>query len=530
MNLQRFQQKLIRRLSSPMEYLHAITAHWLLIFVIAVGVASVVAVQVVRSRPIYDATATLILTPPERHMLVRPGGAPREGGGRNRNRDFLAEQMGILQSASVYKLVVTTLGHYKRPRRQSKEPADVSAVEEIYDELKERIVDFLVDESAEAPVDSADVRLKSAMGRFSRRVFVNPRQKSRQIKLRILGGNRAVLERELETWIESYRRVLKRLSDEDSLQLENHIATWTAMTKSASDKLDQFRKDNPEVRRSLLEAAKDNLVDQRSYVRRLQAEILLAVDDEPEDLQPVGDPGLQNFPAGERARTVDDDAAIKELTRKISGLNLRRIDVLSKYGPKSYVIRKLDESVASHQKELDRMRNELLVLLSEEAKEVDVATPTPATATVADERPRKARRKTSSERLQDAIDFAKREERKAQREVERLEASLSDFNDLKVEHQATQMTLQKYEEYKNFIDDSAKSNQTITVRVLDIPTASAVPVNANKFKKVALGGAVGLLAGFVLALAAEVLCRTVRFKKDVVDELDLEVVGVLPEK
>ena len=80
------------------------------------------------------------------------------------------------------------------------------------------------------------------------------------------------------------------------------------------------------------------------------------------------------------------------------------------------------------------------------------------------------------------------------------------------------------------MNDAAKSSQTITVRILDKPTASALPVNHEKFIKVALGGVGGLLGGFLLALTAEVFCRTVRFKKDVIEEFELEVVGVLPEK
>ena len=81
--------------------------------------------------------------------------------------------------------------------------------------------------------------------------------------------------------------------------------------------------------------------------------------------------------------------------------------------------------------------------------------------------------------------------------------------------------------------DLQAREQMIQIRVIDAPRAGVSAANQgsdNVARSIALGGGFGLGLGLAIAFFSEFFCRRVRFKSDVVNDAELEVVGVIPEK
>ena len=75
--------------------------------------------------------------------------------------------------------------------------------------------------------------------------------------------------------------------------------------------------------------------------------------------------------------------------------------------------------------------------------------------------------------------------------------------------------------------------QTVEPPAAEIVQAAVIPLEAVRPRKVlnlGVGGVVGLLFGAGLALALEWVRRTIRTPRDVVHELHLPVVGMIPRR
>jgi uncharacterized protein involved in exopolysaccharide biosynthesis len=497
LELSKFQRKLVRRITSPMEVFYAVTAHWFLIFFfMLIGLLSLL-VMVGQEPPLYSASMTLILKQPQKLMQVKLGPTPIGD-----EANFINEEQRILISESVVRETVQYLGYHKTALLNAQDDVNraegssgflLRAVESGREFLSALLPDEATDEMSE------EVGLKRAVEAFSRRSSVLTARGSNHIKLRVIGPDRKQLVEELNAWLGAYRAVSRRVvAERTAAYLDHRIRFWKEEVEAARKRLEDFMTKHPEATKEKLDSLEETVTRQQSVLERLT----LRLDDALSKAS-SGQPVDLTTP-----ESLDEELAA-EMRQKLKALELERVEIISRYGELSYEFDRHNDKIKKFKAQIQELESSSF--------QKDPTDPGGKGLEVALDNFRKLVER-EVEKLDEyrgrkaAIENQVEQAREIQDEIKSCVTRLEDF-------QRDQLLAKESEEASR-----------VGIGVLDEPTADAQALPSRKRLKIAGGAAGGIAAGIVVAFILELLSRRVRFKKDVTNDHDLDVVGVLLER
>ncbi|MGH9362767.1 MAG: hypothetical protein ACRD2T_12705, partial [Thermoanaerobaculia bacterium] len=422
-----------------------------------------------------------------------------EGDARRPGRDvlavFIAEQLNILQSNDVLETVVKQIGvdQVQIQDTDPREGRELGVVQRLYREIKQKLDGLFSGLEPSTAVSLEEQARQRAMNLFRRRSYVRNDRRSHLVKVGLYGTHFPRLKREMDFWLESYRM---RIAEITRLSFQKHfddrVLFWGKEEKSARQKLDQFKRDNPGVSKEHLENARLNVISYRYTLDRLQRQL-------------AENPGaaviLPSPPPSPLAPEQDTLAALKgrknELATELAALRGR-------FPPGNEKIKSTEQMLKSVEEEIRRKENPLA--------------PGPGAETAG---------KSPEELLRDAIARVDLMLRKAVDEESTLRVRVSDLDQLVLDHGKAGENLRRYRDLMDLKEEQTQSRMFVDIKVTDEPRTSANPIGGS-LGRVPLGTLGGLAVGLLLAFAMELLNPRVRFKRDLEDELGLRVVAVLP--
>lgn len=485
-----FQKKLLLRASSPSEYLHTLTAHWILILG-TTGLGTLVLFTVLTSQPtLYQARAILQLNPNE--LLVEPGTRPVAV--RTDLVNFINDQVGILQSQTVLQSLVGSLGYHRASpdREAERQPGRLQAV---YRDLEQRLESFISELGDPVRGSPEEMALQRAVRQFRNRSQVLTQQDSLQVRLVVVGPDPGSLVTELEAWITAYRRRIEDFTEESAKRfLEERKDAWGGIVRQKGEALESFRKRNPEVSETMHRFLQGQIIRQEYFLDSLRTRmtgLTVELEGSPETGLPLAqvEQGLSDI-----------------FRRKKEELELQRVDLLGQYPETSELIKAHDAKI----QEVERS------IQSGGSSPLHVAGPD--------------RRKAMVETLQKNVEFAGKELERLQLQLVEVDGKMVEFRKLQADLQYAEDKVRSYERSMDWKMESTEGQKLVQVQVWDKPAASTSPINSFKALEAGYGALGGLVAGFLLAFFREFFRKTIRFKRDVVEELGLEVIGVIPRR
>ena len=81
----------------------------------------------------------------------------------------------------------------------------------------------------------------------------------------------------------------------------------------------------------------------------------------------------------------------------------------------------------------------------------------------------------------------------------------------------------------NFIKESKELIKNVNIKVVETVEYPESPVSPNKTMNIAIAGILGLMLGVGISLLIEFLDNTYRNKEEIERELELPVLGMIPE-
>ena len=498
-----FRDKVLRRLASPVELVYALTKHWFIVLV-AIALGTAVMLAKVLSQPAYfEARATLFIKANDTLLSVdgRPLAVERDP------NSFLNEQLAILQSDSVLERVVIDIGArpiISQEEEQAERDGQRGPLTEIIRAARKKF-DTLMTELRPAPVGNPEERsLQRAKAAFRRNSDVRTDRRPGIVKLVLRGANHRTLEDHLNAWISAFLgRLEAQRNDTFRRLLNSRVARWAIFERDAKGKLDLFRKDNPEVSQERLAVYKAEVARLQVFItdfQRLQAF--------PKDLD-VG-PRAPILGDGSGINTPPPNPKIERLRRQLDEAEARVSQYEVKFGKESVKAIAQRREAAAYRDELKR----------EEENEWAHNSPRP--------------RGEGSKGGEDESDAAKLARLQEQLAIavdrqDRIGSKVQELGELESSYRSARRTKDEAERMLALEDEQIDVRKTVEVSVPDGPKVDLNPVTAD-YVQVAAGSGAGLAIGFVLAFGVELLCRRVRYKREIEEELGIPVIAVIPRE
>src|SRR6185503_2107467 len=275
MSMTNARAKLLHRISSPVEILYDVSLHWTLTLLLLCTGTVVMLTKVLNEPPLYQATAALVLNPNEVVLPeLDPSTTSRRATARRESEvAFIQEQLALLQSDSVLDKWAEKIGDLEVLQQDLdpdplKEPGQI---QKLYKSVSSKLSDFL-DDTVVQPLaaDSEKLRHKAKAG-LKRRSFVLNLPRSNLVTIGVKGTRRTGLKEELGAWIEAYRDRIDEISaGTDQVFLKEQIEYWTGAEQKAKERLDAFRKANPDINVARQESQRDQVAGLNRVVEELK--------------------------------------------------------------------------------------------------------------------------------------------------------------------------------------------------------------------------------------------------------------------
>jgi uncharacterized protein involved in exopolysaccharide biosynthesis len=467
--------RMSRRLSMPPEILYALSRHWMMIFFfLCVGAVASFAVAVSQP-PLYLGTATLLFA---NEPLVVGHGRPDARRAQDRS---LSANVQLLLSDSVIRKVVHAVKASNMVKQSSRPPE-----EEAQSGFRKVVRDLLayVTEAKDAvwpqkqEDTSEELQVQRAVASFRKRSDVHPNPMTNTVALRIEGGDRDIVERELDEWIKGFSNHVAEMTGQSSdVYISSRKQYWSELEQKARQAVEAFQREYPDATK----ANQDLLFRELGQLQLMQL-----------DLQ--RGPKLAGSPQVPDVPRPAEDLERQGLLAQKRTLEAELIQNLPLYTDDSYRIKALRESIA--------LVESKLAALGQERKEPP-----------ADE----------LEKLGESI-------RKTMGRYTEISAQYEKLQSLEEELTRYEETRKSYEVLDMERQDTEELSKSVQVQVSDKPQVSWLPVVASSRKHAAMGGMAGLVISALLALFIEATAGKARFKNDVTGEFGLPVLAVIPKR
>jgi uncharacterized protein involved in exopolysaccharide biosynthesis len=489
-------KRLMRRLTTPQELLYALSHHWMLVFSCLVLGTSILLGKALTEPSIYQGQATLMITPGDA-MSLELGGEGRAYQGREQFRAFFSSRVDMLTTESVLRKVVEVL----KPANiiaqdENPEEKEYGRIRGLVNRLKRDFSRFLADLR---PKEMADVSLESetqkAISSFRARVAVVPDLNTGTVKMTVFGVYRDQILQEINQWIDEYViRLVEVLKESTDVFISSRLAYWEGEEAKARKALEESKNSAKESlplpqgeKLEISPETRDMLF--QKFVQLQMLYWSLQNQDFGGTLSPQAGAG----PAGRSDidRLMDDKIALDRELR----------DALARHPPQSDIVTRVEEKLRLVQSRLDGT-GEGYSRDPEERKKKLQARLDQLLQSIS---------QTST--LHSAVG-------RALEGVKELEEDVSHAREWR----------EKFEALKYDSASREDSRKNIQVQLCDTPHEGWKRINSPPEKKALLGALGGLGVGIFLALVLEMANGRVRFRNDVLGEIGLPVVGVLPRK
>jgi uncharacterized protein involved in exopolysaccharide biosynthesis len=502
MDFQKFQEKLIRRATSPAELFYAISSHWLLILFLTVAGAIGLYVYKSSSTLLYEAHATLLLTP------KNPIASTDFGGGlsRTEERNFVSEQIQILNSNTVIKYLVQGLSYDRVTlsdvEEETVEDTSPGVIQDVRRKLRDKwtkVVDTFSPPTFEGSLQ--EKKIHGAIASFRLRSDVEPRTGSNIVVLTARGPTRGRLTPELGAWIKAYRKRIGELtSDAFQRVLLERTGYWDKEIADARAELELFRTENQEVSKTMQGWLGMQVAHYQTFLFGLRSQR--------NNLRPTTSGQFAPVPLPSPQQTLFQD-----LQTRRRELETQRLELLGAKPAGSRQVETLDEKIRLVTERIDE------IVDSATSTESPAMSPAPSALGPRREGELDQQIETANEELRGIL-LRKQAVDNNLDELQRLENAYSEA--LNKKREVEQLLL--------WSTEASEGRRIVQIQELDDPTVGLEPMNALQPLHILLGAGCGIAAGLLLAFSVELLNRRVVFKSDVVHQLDLEVLGVFPER
>lgn len=331
---------------------------------------------------------------------------------------------------------------------------------------------------------------------FRRRSEVITQRGSNQVRLRVWGTLREGLIRELNAWIDAYRkRVEDFVGATYKRYYEERIANWNKEVREANAKLDQFRKQNPEVSETMQRINQEKIIKLQIIIDRLNNQI--------QDLSLGNSLSSIGTPAASGEKDFLDFLLIKK-----RDLGLLRAEKLGPYPETSHIIHDVEEKIRVVTEQIDNLQNPQKFFTSGEDREKSVV----------------------EKNLKNYLQAAKEDLDMVLKNQMAIDGKMIELKQLQDDARYKLDNLRRLDQLYDWHSDIVEGRKQVQIQFLDPPNAGTTPINAFIVFRVAYGILAGLALGFFLSFFLEFFYPRIRFKRDVIEELGLEVIGVLPKK
>jgi uncharacterized protein involved in exopolysaccharide biosynthesis len=469
MNHNLLKSRIIRIISTPQELFFAITRHWAILSIcIAAGVLIMWKKEVSGVR-IYEGRAQLLVNPQETFVVAEN----RAGQGRSDDDTlrFLVSQTSILQSDSVLQKLIEMLGP------ASLTPSD--AQEDVISQLKQKFSEFFFEDTRPDGVQGPENETQMAIKRFRERSLVKPDMNGNTIKLLVYGADRELIRNELKSWINAYIKHVEEISRENLESfLSERILFYKQNEGSALREFEAFKTANPEVNASNQDFYSQEIIRLQIHQGDIRRQIAF---------------GVSAVPTFAPAVSEADGAALKKAESDL-------IDYIAKgFGEDSV-------PVIETRNKIKLLRAQKSTVLGPKVDEDD------------------------GQRLEKSLAATNKELEDLLKKSSELKEKLKLRQDLEESYRQARDKRTKYELMNQESKDNIESRKIVQIQVADKPMVSAEPFEYHPVRKLFLGFLAGAVAGVIAALCIEIFSVKIRFVTDVVRDVGLNVVAVVPKR
>jgi hypothetical protein len=526
MSMEKVQEKLLRRLTSPVEILYDVSTHWfVLLFMISLGTLLTWA-KVASEPPVFECTATVVLKPNEILLaedVRRPTPPPR-----GIDLTFIGEQLSLLQSDSVMDKVAMQIGDdpILEQEEDPLEGRELGFIQRAYRSIEKGVVSLIESLKRQPEGTLGEQRRQKAKAAFRERSYVQhdskPNAVSNIIKLGVLGTHRNRLKDEILVWIDAYRSRIDEISNETFLRLfDERTDYWVKQEKDSKQQLDKFRKENADVS-----------VERQNLNREKVIRLKMSMESLQKDFTGVGPLGPSGTLIGDKLVPLGppspEEDRLNIMKKRLDQLRGDLAVLRAKSPPTSEKIKQAEEGVKNLEEEVRKLEDPLMAAAAQEAAEPKPEVDSKAKDEEKEQQREKERTRTREEVLTRRIKFLDNELNAAIAEQAALDEKVMELTGLIDNFKRAGDLRRQYQTLMDQKNEQKEARKIVDIQIQDRPLTSVEPVGAY-YAKVALGALAGALGGIFLAFNLEFFCRRIRFKKDVEDELGLTVVGVIPE-
>ena len=539
MDANKLQKKLVRRLSTPAEWVYLVASYWPLICLL-LGLGGLIAyAQVTSEDPLYKARATLLITGQDPILDTRK----RRG---FRNGAYVEQQVGILRSDQVLLGAVKKLGYADILAAEEApiDPDRLGVVQRTYRKIVDRAKNFLGKPRVPKGGSLEEQQEQEALELFRERIGVEFHEGAGgQVRLSVLGRDRGSLVKQLNVWIKYYQKFVVSLSDTRDVFLEHRRERYNLKIRSTEAAMRAFEEESPEVSQVMRQIQWRRVTRQQAQIDQLKTPLI------------PGYPLMHGFGTPEISAPKaliggGSDPVLLEMKKQFEMLRSELISLKVRNGPHAFVVKdkmndmkRLYEQIRDYRAEghgsfglIDSEGTDLDFELALEEGEFpddfDTLDETPPVTTPDSPQP-STKLKPNSIDNKEEIAAAEEELQRMIAKLLVIDTKLGKLLGLRKNYRDAVEKLEELESLSEMNKDLQAREQMIQIRVIDAPRAGVSAANQgsdNVARSVALGGGFGLGLGLAIAFFSEFFCRRVRFKSDVVNDAELEVVGVIPEK
>jgi uncharacterized protein involved in exopolysaccharide biosynthesis len=483
MNLDTLRRRVIARFTILPEILYAVTRHWM-ILALCVGIGTAIMVAKVSTDPVmYEGKATLMLNSNE-SMIVEQD---RRRDDRENAASFFASRVEILTSDTVLRRVILQIQATNILNQ------DMNLESNQYGYVRRKIQGFKDEVSGwlsylEHPnvIDTGgELLIQKGINSFRRRLRVIPSAKTAAVELRLYGNNYDSIQKELETWIDSYKNRLSEVTNENTkAYFDSRMKFWKQRRDDAHKNLEEFKQNNPKVSQSSFEQLKKQLDRDEDWKDELERK---------RDLPAAARPLL--------SETLPKDPDYQSYLRLRSETEQKIISATAEFGPESQRVRDLTET-------LHQIDEKLRGFTQPELADPELF------------------RRQQAEQIK-SLSIKIVEERDA---VAKMDGLCQELKALEDDFQQNKKVMQGYQTMVLEEADRMELGKSVQVQTTERPAVDRKPYNSYPHRQVLYGTVGGIVLGLGLALVLELLSNKVRFKNDVITEFGIPVVGVIPRK
>lgn len=477
-----FRDRALRVVTSIPEIAYALGRHWL-ITLVSITIAAFFALMSVHSKPlVYLGQVKLKVNESDSFLSTR---TPYRKGQTER---FLNSQTSLLTSDSVLRRLAHRVGLDTPRAKKDPDDSPIATLRKNISETKALILEVLEIQDATTEGVNTEKNIQRAVRELRDRSTVSANSPSGTIRLQILGTSRTQIHRELEGWVESYMAYVEELDRESrDVFFKNRVEDYQKMEEEAFATLTKFKDENSETSEGELEFL-DQQIAQIQIIRQ--------------DLERPRNSNLFDLLAPRR-----EDPKLAELRLAKAAIFRELIDKEAEgYTEKSPQVQKIRRKMARIDSMIEKHTSGL------------TDTPDDVAAATREEKRNKRIEILTTELKQKLVKRSTLRERIRTRQ--RLEEKL----------RSIQNSRERFSNMSHDNIDMLEFWKTVKVQVYDRPSVSVTPHKYRPLLVISTASLGGLGIGLVLSLVLEILCSRVRFKRDIIGDFGIPVIGVVPRK